>query len=182
MGANRYVMGLLLAVVLGLAVYAVGQRLLRHRPLAAAGAPVEGFAGWLLVLAIGQWLAVLSLFGEALRLMSLYERYLVLREMRTAMIVNLAGHLALLVFVLSAAVLMMRKSRLYPRLLRIELMLLVVLPALSIVWETEETGTYVTGPKVWIAVALRFVATGVFASLWFIYSQHSLRVRNTFVR
>jgi hypothetical protein len=181
-GASRYLIGLLLAVAVGLAVYAMGHRLMRDRSPVAAGARVEGFAGWLLVLAVGQWLAALSLFGNVLRHMPLYQSYLAMPETRTAAIVEVAGHLALLAFVLWAAMLMTRKSRLYPRLLRLELVMLVVLPAFNIAWVTEETGTYVTGPKLWIAVTLRFVATGIFAALWFIYSQHSLRVRDTFVR
>lgn len=171
-----------MAVAVGLAAYAAAQRFVRHQSPSAAGTPVEGFAGWLLVLAIGQWFAVLSLFGEMARQVPLYRRYLALPETHTVVIAEIVVPLAVIAFVLWAAVMMMRKSRLYPSLLRIELVLLVILPALSAVWVTAETTSYVTGPKLWIAVTLQFAVTGVFAALWFVYSQHSMRMRTTFVR
>jgi len=34
----------------------------------------------------------------------------------------------------------------------------------------------------WLAVTVRFVATAAVAAAWYVYSQHSLRMRNTFVR
>ena len=110
-------------------------------------------------------LAVLVLAGDLLR--------------GGATLVEAIGHLALLGFVLATALAMMRRHRLFPALLRIELVLLVVLPTLF--WATPETGSYVTEPKLWIAAALRFVATGLFAAAWFIYSLRSVRVRHTFV-
>jgi hypothetical protein len=168
----------LLVVAVGVAVYFV----LPRRPLPARGALLEGFAGWLLVLAIAQWLGVLGLAGELLRQIPFYQRYGGIAEMPTATIVEAIGHLALLVFVLVAALAMTRQSRLFPKLLRIELVLLVVLTVLSLLGATSETGAYVTEPKLWIAVALRLVVTGLFAALWFAYSLRSVRVRNTFVR
>jgi len=178
----RYLIGLLLAVAVGAVVYLVARRWMNNRPAAPAGAPIEGFAGWLLFLAIAQWFAVLSVAGELLRQIPLYQRYGDVPETRTATIVEAVGHLAVLAFVLWAAIAMARRSRLFPGLLRIELVLLVILPVLNLFWVTSETGTYVTEPKLWIAVALRFVVTGLFATAWFVYSLRSVRVRNTFVR
>jgi hypothetical protein len=88
----------------------------------------------------------------------------------------------MLVLTLAAAILMMRRSRFYPALLRLELVLLVVLPMLGSLWPMGASGSsYVTEPKLWLAVMVRFTATAIFAALWYVYSQRSLRVRNTFV-
>jgi hypothetical protein len=181
-GASRYLFGLLVAVAVGVAIYSIGQRLVVRRSPPANGARLEGFAGWLLVLAIGQWLAVLGLFAEILRRLPFYHRSLEMPETRTIVVAQIVVHLAMLAFVLGAALLMTRKRRLYPPLLRIELVLLVLLPALNGIWASEETATFVTGPKHWIAIALRFAVGGIVAALLFLYAQHSLRLRNTFVR
>ncbi len=45
-----------------------------------------------------------------------------------------------------------------------------------------ETGSYVTAPKLWIAIALRIAVIGLFAAALFVYSLRSERMRNTFVR
>jgi hypothetical protein len=181
MGAFRTLLGLLLAVAVGLAVYLIGHRLMRQRS-PPAGPAVEGFAGWLLVLAIGQWLAVLHLLSEILRRVPLYQRAWETPGLGAEVLGEIVGRLVIFVFVTWAAVLMTGKSRLYPRLLRLELVGLAVLPALGGVWLIEEGGAYVTEPKLWLAVTVRFVATAVFAAIWYVYSQHSLRMRNTFVR
>ena len=181
MGAFRPLLGLMLAIAVGLAVYAVARRVMQQRPPPAATA-VEGFWGWLLLLAIGQWLAVLHLLAEILRRLPLYQRAWETSGQRAEALGEIVGRLAILAFVTAAAVLMTRKSRLYPRLLRIELVGMVVLPALGGLWLIEESGTYVTEPKLWLAVTVRFVATAAVAAAWYVYSQHSLRMRHTFVR
>ena len=181
MGAVRPLLGLMLALAVGLTVYAVAHRVMRQRaPMAAT--TVEGFWGWLLLLAIGQWLAVVHLLAEILRRLPLYQRAWEMSGQRAEALGEIVGRLVILAFVTAAAVLMTRKSRLYPRLLRIELVGVVVLPALGGLWLIEESGTFVTEPKLWLAVTVRFVATAVVAAAWYVYSQHSLRMRNTFVR
>ena len=180
MSASRPLLGLLLAIAVGLAAYAIARRLARYR-VPPASAPV-GFGGWLMLLAIGQWLAVMHLLSEILRRLPLYQRAWQTPESHGEVLGEIAARAALLGFVLYAAIMMMRRSRLYPRLLRLELVLLVVLPALAGHWLIEDSGAYVTEPKLWLAVTVRFVATAVFAALWYVYSQHSLRMRNTFVR
>src|ERR1700741_4074869 len=129
MSASRPLVGLLLAIAFGLAAYAIAQRLARYR--SPASAAVQGFGGWLLVLAIGQWLAAMHLLSEILRRLPLYERAWQMPESRAEALGEIAARVALLAFVLCAAIMMTRRSRLYPRLLRLELVLLVVLPALS---------------------------------------------------
>jgi hypothetical protein len=176
MGAVRPLVGLALAVVLALSVYVLGHHLARHRVPSNSSAPLEGFSGWLLVIATGQWLAVLLLLIAFVR----HLPWTI--DASGPMQLHLFGHLLLLVFVAWAAILMTRKSRLYPRLLRLELVLLVVLPPADALWVVEENGVYVTEPKLWIAFAVRLAATSMFAAAWYLYSQHSLRMRSTFVR
>jgi hypothetical protein len=176
MGATRPLLGLVLAVAIALSVYVLGHLLARHRvPLPTTG-PREGFAGWLLLLAAGQWLAVLLLLAAVVRRVPLTA------DVDEPQQLSLFVHVLLLCLSLWSAVLMMRKSRLYPRLLRLELVLLVVLPPIDALWWAEENGAYVTEPKLWIAVAVRMAGTGMFAAAWYLYSEHSRRVRATFVR
>ena len=180
MAAFRPLLALLLAIAAGLAVYVIAHRLARGRGPSAAATPA-GFGGWLMVLAIGQWLAVaLLLFGIVLRL-PLYQHALETPDLGAGALAAIAGRLALFAFVAWAALMMSFRSRLYPHLLRLELLGLVVLPALGL-WLMEEERAYVTEPKLWLTIVVRFVATAVFAALWYVYSQHSLRMRNTFVR
>jgi hypothetical protein len=166
----------MLAVVLALSVYALGHHLARHRLPSTSAAPPEGFAGWLLVLAAGQWLAVLLLLA------AFVQRLPWTFDASGPLQLRLFGHLLLLAFVACAVILMMRRSRLYPRLLRLELVLLVVLPPIDALWIAKKNGAYVTEPKLWIAIAVRLAATSMFAAAWYLYSQHSLRMRTTFVR
>jgi len=176
MGVGRPLLGLALAVMLALSVYVLGHHLARHRVPSGSSATPEGFAGWLLAVAAGQWLAVLLLLAAFVR----HVPWTI--DASAPMQLHLFGHLLLLVFATWAAILMMRKSRLYPTLLRLELVLLVVLPPIDALWMADENGAYVTEPKFWIAFAVRLAATSMFAAAWYLYSQHSVRVRTTFVR
>lgn len=176
--AGRALVGLLVAVAAGLVVYAAGHRLLRGAR--ASPPPPGGFVGWLLVVAIGQWLAVLALLGDLLRHLPL-QRQLWESGAAVAALGDLAGRSALLVFVLSAAILMQRRSRLYPRLLRIESIVLVLRPLLAGLVLVDETSLFQTQPKLWIGFAIEFVATGALAAAGYLYAQHSARLRATFV-
>jgi hypothetical protein len=89
----------------------------------------------------------------------------------------------LFVFVSWSAIMMHRKSRLFPALFRIEMVLLMLLPialALLGTWMTERDGEMASGlrPAAWVRVALFAPAAGV----GFVYSLRSQRFRNTFVR
>jgi len=180
MAAFRPLLALLLAIAAGLAVYVIAHRLARGRAPSAATVPA-GFGGWLMVLAIGQWLVVALVLAGILIRLPLYQRVLETPDLGAGALGAIIGRFALFAFVAWAALLMSRRSRFYPRVLRLELLGLVVLPALGL-WLVEEQGAYVTEPKLWLTIVVRFVATAVFAALWYVYSQHSLRMRNTFVR
>jgi len=176
--ANRLFVEVLLALAIGGAIYLVVRRSLAP----ASGAPPEGFGGMLLYLAIVQWLGVVIVAARLLWRMPPWEDYVEAPQVHASSIAEVIGHLAALVFVLWAALSMTRRRRLFPVLLRIELALLAVLPVVELFFAPAETDSYVTAPKLWIAIALRIVATGLFAAALFVYSLRSERVRNTFVR
>ena len=176
--ANRLFVEVLLALAIGGAIYLV----LRRSLAPASGAPPEGFGGMLLYLAIVQWLGVVIVAARLLWRMPPWQDYVDAPQAHASSIAETIGHLAALAFVLWAAVSMARRRRLFPILLRIELALLAVLPVMELFFAPTETDSYVTAPKLWIAIALRIVATGLFAAALFVYSLRSERVRNTFVR
>jgi hypothetical protein len=176
--ANRLFVEVLLALAIGGAIYLVVRRGLAP----ASGAPPEGFGGMLLYLAIVQWLAVVIVAARLLWRMPPWQDYVEAPQVHASGIAEVIGHLAALVFVSWTAVSMTRRRRLFPLLLRIELVLLAVLPVVELFFAPAETDTYVTAPKLWIAIALRIVTTGLFAAALFVYSLRSERVRNTFVR
>lgn len=178
---GRPVAGLLVALAVGLLVYAGGHRLLRGGRTAARTAPAPGLAGWLLVLAIGQGLATLSLFGDLLRHLPLHRR-LWESGASVAALGDFAGRAALFALVLWASILMLRRSRVYPRVLRLEMIVLVLRPLLAAGLLIEDSDMFQTSPKLWIGFAVEFAATGLLAAAVSLYAQHSLRVRATFVR
>jgi Protein of unknown function (DUF2569) len=176
--ANRLFVEVLLALAIGGAIYLVVRRWLAP----GSGAPPEGFGGALLYVAILQWLGVVIVAARLLSRMPPWEDYVDAPEAHTSSIAETIGHLAALVFVLCAAVSMTWRRRLFPVLLRIESVLLAALPFIELLFAPAETDSYVTAPKLWIAIALRIVVTGLFAAALFVYSLRSERVRNTFVR
>ncbi|MFZ5782721.1 MAG: hypothetical protein ACOY4R_21170 [Pseudomonadota bacterium] len=171
---------MLIVLIAALAAGLVGHgiaHILRRRgllPEPRAGAPVEGFGGWLLLLAGLQWLAVFGLLAWLSREMGALQR-----PGAAGTPALLTGYFAILAFVTWTAVAMMRRRRLFLVLLRIELVLLVVLSTMDL---SIFGSSYVTEPKAWLAVLARFALASGIAALGFAYSAASVRVRNTFVR
>ena len=176
--ANRLFLEVLLALAIGGAIYLAARRSLAP----GSGAPTEGFAGMLLYVAIVQWLGVVVVAGKLFWPMPPLGDYFEAPQAHASAILESLGHLAVLAFVLWSALLMARRRRLFPVLLRIELLGLAVLPVVELLFGTTETDSYVTAPKLWIAIVLRIVVIGLFAAALFVYSLRSERVRNTFVR
>ncbi|MGZ5909192.1 MAG: DUF2569 family protein [Reyranella sp.] len=176
--ANRLFVEVLLALVIGGAIYLAARRWLAP----ASGAPLEGFGGVLLYVAIVQWLGVVTVAARLFWRMPPWGDYVDAPRTHASAIAETVGHLAVLAFVLWTAMLMTRRRRLFPVVLRIELVGLAVLPFLDLLFGTTETDSYVTAPKLWIAIVLRIVVIGLFAAALFVYSLRSERVRNTFVR
>lgn len=172
----RLLVILIAAFATGLVGHGIALVLRRRGMLPAPrpGTPVEGFGGWLLVLAALQWLAVFGLLAWLSREMGALER-----PGAAGTPPLLTGYLAILAFVTWTAVAMMRRRRLFLVLLRIELVLLVVLSTMDL---SIFGSSYVTEPKAWLAVLARFALASVIAALGFAYSAASVRVRNTFVR
>ena len=131
-----------------------------------------------------QWLAVLHAFGDVAgnlgpqRLASAassgpyrYGGYI-------ASVVVLA---LLFIFVLWSAIMMHRKSRLFPKLFRIEMALLLFVPiliALGVTWETGHgKDSHLASVLTWVRVAIFAPAAGI----GYVYSLRSVRFRDTFV-
>ena len=143
---------------------------------------LEGFRGWLLLVAAIQCLAVVGAGGELVRVgLSVHESREVM-ELRALAVVAIVTQLAAFAFVSWTTVLMVRKRRLFPAALRLELVLLVVLPVLNLLVASLLTGTPVPTMYPWAVVAAWCVISTAFALPWFLYSLRSFRVRNTFVR
>jgi hypothetical protein len=140
----------------------------------------EGFGGWLLLVAIGQWLGVLGGLGQfLLELPDYASRWGDLATRRG--VVGEAGlEIALLAMMLYTAVVMNLKRRTFPTLFRIQLALVVVVPLLSTWWTSTSTGTPIEGLE-FSGTAVQAVVGVIGASLSILYSLRSERVRNTFI-
>jgi hypothetical protein len=145
----------------------------------ATGEP-EGFGGWLLAVAIGQWLGILRELVEFLWALPTWVGEWRDPAMHRATLGEAGLSLGLLAFMLYTAIIMNMKRREFPTLFRIELALYVVFPLLSIWWVATATGTPVDRAS-FAGIAGEAVASTIGASLSILYSLRSLRVRNTFV-
>lgn len=177
---------LLVAVAVGAVTWGVAHHFRLNQRLKAQGAaPMQGFAGWLAFLAAMQWLAVLHTLGDVgvtlghrdLAEISSFSPY-----GKSGYVLAIVIQVILFLFVLWAAIAMHRRSRLFPRLFRIEMALLVLFPilvALLITWEIEH-GQMSPSVRVvyWVRVAVFAPAAGI----GYIYSLRSVRFRNTFIR
>jgi hypothetical protein len=175
---------LLVALAVGLLAWFVAHRFrLNERWKGPTGAS-QGSDRWLLFLMVLQWLAVLHALGDVVdslgpqRLASAassgpyrYGGYI-------ASIVALA---ALFIFVLWSAIMMHRKSRLFPKLFRIEMALLLFAPILIALWVTWETEHGTVSPLVSVLFWVRVAVFAPAAGIGYVYSLRSVRFRNTFV-
>ena len=140
----------------------------------------EGFGGWLLLIAIGQWLGV---FGGAVQfLLGLSDYASRWSDPLTRRgVVGEAGlELALLALMLYVAIMMSMKRRVFPTLFRIQLALVVVVPLLSTWWTSSSAGRPIEGLE-FTGTAVQAVVGVIGASLSILYSLRSERVRNTFI-
>ena len=140
----------------------------------------EGFGGWLLLIAIGQWLGVFWTLAQLLLELPGYAGQLSDPSMRRAVIGEAGLDIALLAFMLYTTVMMSMKRREFPTLFRIQLALFVVVPLLSTWWTSTSTGKPLEGPE-FTSTAVSAVVGVIGASLSILYSLRSARVRNTFV-
>ena len=176
---------LLVAVVVGALAWFVAHRSRLNQRLQRREGPLEGFGGWLVFLAAMQWVAVFHTLGDvvlSLNHLKLADSASSNDYARAGSIAALVVRLLLFVFVLSSAIMMHRRSRLFPGLFRVEMVLLVLAPLLVaalVTWETEHAQMSAAIRAVfWIRVAILAPAAGV----GYVYSLRSVRFRNTFVR
>jgi hypothetical protein len=148
--------------------------------MSEATAQPEGFGGWLLLVAIGQWL---GLFRELVEFIWALPTWLAQWSdpaLQRAMVGEAGLSLGLLAFMLYTAIAMSMKRSEFPTLFRIELALYVVVPLLSIWWVSKSTATPVD-KATYAGIVVEAIVSTIGASISILYSLRSARVRNTFV-
>ena len=148
--------------------------------MAGTAAKLEGFGGWLLLIAFGQWLGVFGALGRFMVALPDNARQWGDPIGQRTMIGEAALDLGLIAFMLYTAIVMTMKGRGFPTLFRIETALFVVVPLLSIWWGSASTGMPLDKASFAATVGQAIVGT-IGASLSILYSLRSARVRNTFV-
>ncbi len=137
---------------------------------------LEGFGGWLLLIAVGQWLSTLGTLVALLLELPGYLSQWAEPAMRRGIIGEAGLGVGLLGFMLYTSVMMNMKRHEFPTLFRIQLALFVVAPLLT-TWSTGKT----LGGLDFAATAAQAVIALIGASISILYSLRSERVRNTFV-
>jgi len=145
----------------------------------AAEAP-EGFGGWLLLIAVGQWLAILRQAVEFVSGLPSWMSQWGDPLLRRAVLGEAGLSAGLIAFMLYTAIMMNLKRREFPTLFRIELGLYVVVPLLSVWWVSRSTGETVDGMN-FAGIAGEAVLSTIGACFSILYSLRSARVQNTFI-
>jgi hypothetical protein len=176
---------LVVALTVGLLTWFVAHRLkLNERWKGTTGAPHRSDR-WLLLMTVLQWLAVLHALGDVAGSLSPQR----LASAAASGPYRYGGYIAsivalvlLFVFVLWSAIMMHRRSRLFPRLFRIEMVLLLFVPILIALWFTWETERgkipQMVSVLFWVRVAIFAPAAGI----GYVYSLRSATFRDTFSR
>jgi hypothetical protein len=168
---------LTLIVLIGWAIWHFARL---KRPVQGSGLRLEGFGGWLLVVAIGQWAGILVLLGQIGNALPQYEQYWANPLMKTVIVGSLITDLGLAAFAFYVAVMMTRRSRIFPALFRVQLVLIVALPVITAIWMSLVTGVPIASLD-WAPEVGRAIGRAVGAVVWILYSLKSVRVLNTFV-
>jgi hypothetical protein len=140
----------------------------------------EGFGGWLLLIAIGQWLGVFGQLAQLLLALPDYASRWSDLTMRRGIMGEAGLDLAVFAMMLYTAIMMSMKRREFPTVFRLQLALLVVVPMLSTWWTSTSAGKPIEGLE-FAGTAVQAVAGVIGASLSILYSLRSERVRNTFI-
>ena len=148
--------------------------------MTSASKKLEGFGGWLLLIAIGQWLGVFGTLGDFLMELPDYAAQWSDPAVRRGIVGEAVLDAGLIAFMFYTAIMMNMKRHEFPTLFRLQLALVVVLPVLSILWMSRSTGQAL-GTVDFAATAAQAVAGVIGASISILYSLRSERVRNTFV-
>lgn len=151
---------------------------LRIRKARRSGVPLQGFGGWLLLLAV---IVVVEFLGFAsLLLMMLVEDETWMGNHSPRVVQFQAPVIAATTCILLwLGILMFRKKQLFPRVFRIHLVVVWVMPVLMAVLEAASLGM----ARVPLSVGgVEIVGSTLGTVLWWACSVRSVRVRNTFTR
>ena len=140
---------------------------------------LEGFGGWLMLLAIGQSLSPLRTLVDMARSVKDYQRLITLPNGALAVYGEVALNLAFLVLQLVVLVSMLRRSRQFPKLFICQWFAIPLLFILDTVWISRTLGIPINqllDGDTLISALISIITTG----LWAGYVYRSVRVRNTF--
>jgi len=140
---------------------------------------LEGFGGWLMLLAIGQSLSPLRTLVELARSIKTYQELTTMPNGGLAILGEGALNLAFLVLQLVVLVSMLRRSRRFPQLFICQWFAIPLLFILDTVWISTILSVPVNqllAGNALVPPLASFALTG----LWAAYVYRSVRVRNTF--
>ena len=140
---------------------------------------LEGFGGWLMLLAISQSLSPLRTLVELSRSVKDYQQLITLPNGPLAVYGEVALTLAFLVLQLVVLVSMLRRSRHFPKLFICQWLSIPLLFILHTVWISRILGIPIDrllDVDTLISALIAVTTTG----LWAAYVYRSVRVRNTF--
>lgn len=140
---------------------------------------LEGFGGWLMLLAIGQSLSPLRTLVDIARSVEDYQRLITLPNGALAVYGEVALNLAFLVLQLVVLVSMLRRSHRFPKLFICQWFAIPLLFILDTVWISRMLGIPINqllDGDTLISALISIITTG----LWAAYVYRSIRVRNTF--
>jgi hypothetical protein len=140
---------------------------------------LEGFGGWLMLLAIGQSLSPLRTLVELARSVKDYQRLITLPNGPLAVYGETALNLAFLVLQLVVLISMLRRSQNFPKLFICQWFAIPILFILDTVWISRILGipmNQLLDGDTLISAVIAVATTG----LWAAYVYRSVRVRNTF--
>lgn len=141
---------------------------------------LEGFGGWLLLLAILEWV-VLAGWVSALPFMLFGGLTWLENEAPAIGLAQSAVVAVAAAFALYVNVTMTRKRLIFPRLFRAQLVLNMVLQLVLVLIEATMSSSTAAAVQ-WKSEIAGMVMPAIGSALWFVYSLRSVRVRNTFVR
>ncbi|MGX5828717.1 DUF2569 family protein [Mesorhizobium sp. 43Arga] len=140
---------------------------------------LEGFGGWLMLLAIGQSLSPLRTLLELARSVKDYQRLITLPNGPLAVYGETALNLAFLVLQLVVLISMLRRSQHFPKLFICQWFAIPILFILDTVWISRTLSipmSQLLDGDTLISAVIAVATTG----LWAAYVYRSVRVRNTF--